>query len=104
MNNNNLPLAIALAAAFLGASPQAAAAALGEVAALSAMGESFRAEIRLPGATRSDAECYRVVSVPGGEFPTLQQARFVRITSAGVRESHPHDVSITREAPNYSIR
>lgn len=31
MNNNNLPLAIALAAAFLGASPQAAAAALGEV-------------------------------------------------------------------------
>jgi IMP dehydrogenase len=26
----------------------------------------------------------------------------VRITSAGLRESHPHDVSITREAPNYS--
>jgi IMP dehydrogenase len=34
----------------------------------------------------------------------LQQAKFVRITSAGVRESHPHDVTITREAPNYSIR
>lgn len=32
----------------------------------------------------------------------LQQARFVRITSAGVRESHPHDVVIMREAPNYS--
>jgi IMP dehydrogenase len=32
----------------------------------------------------------------------LQQARFVKITSAGVRESHPHDVHITREAPNYS--
>jgi IMP dehydrogenase len=29
-------------------------------------------------------------------------ARFVRITSAGLRESHPHDVTITREAPNYS--
>jgi IMP dehydrogenase len=28
----------------------------------------------------------------------------VRITSAGVRESHPHDVTITREAPNYSIK
>jgi len=27
---------------------------------------------------------------------------FVRITNAGMRESHPHDVSITREAPNYS--
>jgi IMP dehydrogenase len=34
----------------------------------------------------------------------LRKAKFVRITSAGVRESHPHDVSITREAPNYSIR
>jgi IMP dehydrogenase len=29
-------------------------------------------------------------------------ARFVRITTAGLRESHPHDVTITREAPNYS--
>lgn len=29
------------------------------------------------------------------------QARFVRITSGGLRESHPHDVMITREAPNY---
>jgi IMP dehydrogenase len=33
---------------------------------------------------------------------TLQKARFIRITSAGVKESHPHDVTITREAPNYS--
>jgi IMP dehydrogenase len=32
----------------------------------------------------------------------LKQARFVKITSAGVAESHPHDVTITREAPNYS--
>jgi IMP dehydrogenase len=30
------------------------------------------------------------------------ESRFVRITSAGLRESHPHDVTITREAPNYS--
>jgi len=29
-------------------------------------------------------------------------ARFVRVTSGGLRESHPHDVTITREAPNYS--
>jgi IMP dehydrogenase len=35
---------------------------------------------------------------------TLQQARFVKITQAGVRESHPHDVIITREAPNYSSK
>ncbi len=32
----------------------------------------------------------------------LQDARFIRITNAGVRESHVHDVTITREAPNYS--
>ena len=31
----------------------------------------------------------------------LKQARFVRVTAAGQRESHPHDVSIVKEAPNY---
>jgi len=34
----------------------------------------------------------------------LQKARFIRVTSAGVRESHPHDVTITRESPNYSSK
>ena len=34
----------------------------------------------------------------------LKGAKFVRITSAGVKESHPHDVTITREAPNYSLK
>ncbi|MFA6334710.1 MAG: IMP dehydrogenase [Bacteroidales bacterium] len=32
----------------------------------------------------------------------LQKAKFVRVTAAGVIENHPHDVTITREAPNYS--
>jgi IMP dehydrogenase len=32
----------------------------------------------------------------------LQKAKFVRITSSGIRESHPHDITITSEAPNYS--
>ena len=32
----------------------------------------------------------------------LQKAKFIRITNSGIRESHPHGVSITREAPNYS--
>lgn len=31
------------------------------------------------------------------------QTQFLRITAAGLRESHPHDVTITREAPNYSV-
>ncbi len=33
-----------------------------------------------------------------------QRARFVRITNAGLSESHVHDVAITREAPNYPTR
>ncbi|MBM7406519.1 MULTISPECIES: IMP dehydrogenase [Sphingomonas] len=38
-------------------------------------------------------------------IPELQErARFVRITGAGLRESHVHDVTITREAPNYPTR
>ncbi len=32
----------------------------------------------------------------------LQQAQFVKITGAGLRESHPHNITITKEAPNYS--
>ena len=32
----------------------------------------------------------------------LKDAEFIKITTAGVIESHPHDVTITREAPNYS--
>ena len=32
-----------------------------------------------------------------------KRARFVRITAAGLRESHPHDVTITKEAPNYGL-
>ncbi|MBC5774018.1 IMP dehydrogenase [Pontibacter sp. KCTC 32443] len=35
-------------------------------------------------------------------IPDLQKARMVKITGAGLRESHPHDVQITSEAPNYS--
>lgn len=34
----------------------------------------------------------------------LKGAKMIRITSAGYQESHPHDVTITREAPNYSIK
>ncbi len=36
------------------------------------------------------------------DIETLKEAKFVKITTAGVVESHPHDVTITREAPNYS--
>ncbi len=36
------------------------------------------------------------------DIKQLQMSKFIRITAAGVKESHPHDVVITREAPNYS--
>ncbi|WP_149240571.1 IMP dehydrogenase [Dyadobacter sp. 32] len=39
-----------------------------------------------------------------GDITSLQKAQFVKITSAGVRESHPHDVMIQKEAPNYSSK
>jgi IMP dehydrogenase len=41
--------------------------------------------------------------VGAGDLPSFQErARFIRITGAGLRESHVHDVMMTREAPNYS--
>jgi IMP dehydrogenase len=35
-------------------------------------------------------------------IPDLQSAKFIKITSAGVHESHPHHITITKESPNYS--
>jgi IMP dehydrogenase len=36
------------------------------------------------------------------DIDALQKAKFIKITTAGITESHPHDITITREAPNYS--
>jgi IMP dehydrogenase len=36
------------------------------------------------------------------DIKDLQTAQFVQITNAGMRESHAHDIDITKEAPNYS--
>jgi len=38
------------------------------------------------------------------DIKTLQKAKFIKITTAGFSESHPHDITITREAPNYSSK
>ncbi|MEY4329328.1 MAG: hypothetical protein RL609_76 [Bacteroidota bacterium] len=38
------------------------------------------------------------------DLNALKGAQFVRITHSGIKESHPHDIYITREAPNYSIK
>ncbi len=38
------------------------------------------------------------------DIPDLQEkARFVRISAASVKENHPHDVGVTKEAPNYWV-
>jgi IMP dehydrogenase len=37
-------------------------------------------------------------------IPRLQEAQLVRITAAGLKESHPHDITMTAEAPNYAAR
>lgn len=39
-----------------------------------------------------------------GSIEDLQKAKFIKITSSGMKESHPHDIMITKEAPNYSTR
>ncbi|MEM9050993.1 MAG: IMP dehydrogenase [Bacteroidota bacterium] len=36
------------------------------------------------------------------DIEALSKSKFIRITNSGIKESHPHDVTITREAPNYS--
>jgi IMP dehydrogenase len=38
------------------------------------------------------------------DIDTLKQAKFVKITGSGIKESHPHDISISKEAPNYSSK
>ncbi len=37
-------------------------------------------------------------------IPELRQARFIQVSAASVRENHPHDISITQEAPNYTTQ
>jgi IMP dehydrogenase len=36
------------------------------------------------------------------DIEELKKAQFIQITASGIKESHPHDVSITKESPNYS--
>ena len=52
--------------------------------------------------TSSSAGCAPAMGYCGAPtIDAMKQARFVRITGAGLRESHPHDVTITKDAPNY---
>jgi IMP dehydrogenase len=39
-----------------------------------------------------------------GDIEALKQAKFIKITASGMKESHPHDVTITKEAPNYTTK
>ena len=47
---------------------------------------------------------YRQSMDEGLDVESLKErGKFVKITGAGLKESHPHDISITKEAPNYSV-
>ena len=59
-----------------------------------------RALLDRPPARRRPAR-RRWATAARATIADLERARFVRITDAGPRESHPHDVTITKEAPNY---
>ena len=37
------------------------------------------------------------------DLTVLKSAKFLKLTNAGLKESHVHDISISREAPNYSL-
>jgi IMP dehydrogenase len=54
---------------------------------------------QMVGGIRSGMGYCGVVDIQGLQ----RDVAFLRITAAGLRESHPHDVTITREAPNYSV-
>ena len=67
-------------------------------------------EGRVPARGRLSPFVYQLIGglragmgyVGAGTIPALQEnARFVKITGASLRENHPHDIAITREAPNY---
>lgn len=38
------------------------------------------------------------------DIPSMKNAPFVKISAAGMKESHPHDIAITSEAPNYNLK
>ena len=54
-------------------------------------------------ARRRPARRHGLLRLPRPSTSCAQKARFVRITAAGLRESHVHDVIITKEAPNYRV-
>ena len=51
-----------------------------------------------------DVDTSRVLHTPVTNIEELKDAKFIKITHSGMIESHPHDVAITREAPNYNLR
>ena len=62
--------------------------------------------VLLSGSVAAGAYIY-LLAIPGTGVATIRdlqaKARFVRISSAGLKESHVHDVIITKEAPNYRV-
>ena len=72
------------------ATPTTETGAMPEDALVGAMGPRGKGVVQLASGTRTIEE--------------LKEARFIQITAAGLKESHPHDVQMVVEAPNYSGR
>src|SRR6266487_226719 len=71
------------------------------VKALAAGAESVMMGSMLAGTEESPGESFLL---EGRRFKVIRgETEFIQVTTAGLRESHPHDVVITREAPNYSL-
>ena len=65
---------------------------------------SRRCQLPAPRACQRVRLTRRARAIGAADVAALKRdTRFVRITAAGLRESHPHDVVITKEAPNYRV-
>jgi len=81
---------------------QAGDSALVEVRAITGCGQTPW-EQAPRGASEALPPLPRGLSKAAAAKQLRQRARFIRVTTGGLRESHPHDVTITREAPNYHL-
>ena len=67
---------------------------------MTTIGRPTTQQVQTPSATVSTA----APPARQATIEDLKEARFIQITAAGLKESHPHDVQMTVEAPNYSGR
>ena len=78
----------------------------GRITLFRVMTGTLKSDTSVHNLTRDSSERLGHLTVMQGKTPTTvpelkARGRFVRITAAGLKESHPHDITITNQAPNY---